>query len=107
MPVGDIHFLSQDWPEKKFVDHLKWGMDRGAVFLGCGEPIDLASASQRAQMAPLRDSVKKELNSLMTGVVERFVKLIDFTNGRWMGFMEGDHYWMFEDGTTTDQLICT
>ncbi|MFA5808735.1 MAG: hypothetical protein WC935_00175 [Thermoleophilia bacterium] len=107
MPVGDIHYLSQDWPQNKVLDHFKWGMDRGAYFLGVGEPIDLASASQRAIMSPLRDSVKKELNGLMTDVVERFVRLLDFTRGRWIGFMEGDHYWMFENGTTTDQMICT
>ena len=107
MPVGDIHYLSTDWPEKKFIEHLKWGLDRGAYFLGVGEPIDLASASQRAIMGPLRDSVKKEFNDMMRGVVERFVRLIDFTAGQWIGFMEGDHYWQFDDGTTTDQLICS
>lgn len=106
MPVGDVHFGSKGWPKQKFVDHLKWGMDRGAWFLGVGEYLDFASFSQRRQMAPLRDQVKEQISNMLTEKSWEFFDLIRFTKGRWIGLLEGDHFWEYEDGTTCDQMLC-
>ena len=107
MPVGDVHYLSEGWPLHKFVGHMKWGMDHGAWFLGMGEYLDPLSASQRFLTNMLRDSAKKELSEFITGAVEDFYRLIEFTKGRWIGLLEGDHRWDFADGTTADQLLCS
>ena len=106
MPVGDIHFGSKGWPKTKFVDHLKWGMERGAWFLGVGEYLDFASFSQRKQMAPLRDHVKDQISHMLNEQTWKFYDLISFTKGRWIGLLEGDHFWEYEDGTTCDQMLC-
>jgi len=106
MPLGDIHEGSEDWPKKKFVEHLKWGIDKGATFLGMGDPFDFTSDSQRAIMAPLRESTKKQLDDFVRERVEKFAELIAFTEGRWIGMLEGNHSWQFQNGRTTDQLLC-
>lgn len=106
MPVGDIHFMSKGWPRQKFKDHLSWGMDRGAHFLGMGEYLDFTSASQRALMAPLRDHVREQISEQIDERVLEFYEMISFTKGRWIGLLEGDHFWTYEDGTTCDQKLC-
>lgn len=106
MPLGDIHEGSVGWPKEKFITHLKWGMDRGATFLGIGEAFDFTSTSQRALIEPLRDSTKKQLDDFMMDRVEKFYDMISFTKGHWMGMLEGDHYWQFQSGFSSDQVLC-
>jgi hypothetical protein len=110
MPLGDIHEGSEGFPEKKFIDHLKWGMDMGGTFLGMGDPFDFTSDSQRAIMAPLRESTKKQLDEFMQNRVEKFADRIEFTKGHWIGMLEGNHSWQFhtglKTGRTSDQLLC-
>lgn len=106
MPVGDVQEGSRGWPEEKFVNHMKWGMERGATFLGMGEYIDFASTSQRAILTTLRDSTTEELDDMIRERLKRFADLISFTKGHWIGLLEGHHYWQFEDGTTSDQFLC-
>ena len=106
MPIGDVHYGSKGWPKNKFVEHMKWGMERGALFLGVGEYLDFTSFSQRKQLAPLRDEVKDEISSMTKDKTWELYDLLAFTKGRWVGMLEGDHYWEFEDGTTCDQMLC-
>jgi len=106
MPVGDVHYLTEGWPQEKFVEHLRWGMDRGAMFLGMGEYIDFASASQRALTSLLRDKVKKQVDELIEEQVEKLARLMEFTRGRWIGLLEGDHRWDYANGTGADQQLC-
>lgn len=106
MPLGDIHEGSEGWPEHKFMAQLEWGMERGATFLGMGEAFDFTSTSQRSLLDPLREGTKKQLDNFMMTRVERFIKLISFTKGHWMGMLEGDHYWQFQNGFSSDQILC-
>jgi len=106
MPIGDIHYLSKGWPEKKFIDHIKWGCDHGATFLGMGDYFDFAATSQRKAMGPLRDDVLEQISDLVTEKVNRFFELIAFSRGRWIGLLEGNHRWEFPNGKTADQLLC-
>jgi hypothetical protein len=106
MPIGDVHYGTKNFPRKRLVDHLRWGMDRGAYFLGMGEYLDLVSFSQRQVLGGLRDSIKEQLDELITAQANEFLNLIDFTKGKWLGLLEGDHRWDFQTGTSVDQYIC-
>ena len=106
MPIGDVHYMTEGWPRQKIIDHLKWGMDRGALFLGMGEYMDFSSASQRVLMSLLRDKVKQQLNEMIREQAEMFFRDIEFSRGSWIGMLEGDHLHTFEDGTTADQYLC-
>lgn len=106
MPLGDIHEGMPNWPKNKFLGHLKWGMERGASFLGMGEYFDFMSTSQRQIAIMFRDSTKKQLDEMIEERVKKFTDLIKFTKGHWIGALEGHHYWVFQNGLTSDQLLC-
>jgi len=105
MPVGDVHCMSKGWPKQKFVDHLKWGVDRGATFLGMGEYIDFSSWSQREKLATLRETTLDQISDMVKDRVQEIGELIAFTRGHWIGLLEGDHFHQFSDGTTSDQML--
>jgi hypothetical protein len=106
MPVGDVHAGSEGWPAQRFKDHIQWGIDRGAYFLGMGEYLDFTSTSQREVLRGLRDSQRRQIDDDRRGDVEKLYKPIETSTGRWLGLLEGDHYYEFLDGTTTDQYLC-
>ena len=106
MPVGDVHAWSAGWPAKKFAEHIKWGVDRGAYFLGMGEYLDFTSGSQRQLLRGMRDSQRQQIDDAMRYNNERLFKLMEPSKGRWLGLLEGHHYHEFVEGTTTDQELC-
>lgn len=105
MPLGDVHAWSEAWPQEKFIRHLEWGMERGAYFLGMGEFIDFTSDSQRRLTQPLRESQHRILDDMIKEKLYQFTQMIAFTKGRWIGVIEGDHYWQYLDGRTSDQDV--
>jgi hypothetical protein len=105
-PIGDIHYGAQGFPIRLFKETVQWLLDRGAFFLGMGEAFDFSSRSQRVQMAPLRDATKKEIDVWISDQIKDLSELLSKTKGRWVGMLEGDHYWTFSDGTTSDQRLC-
>ena len=107
MPIGDVHYGTKGFPVERFVEHLQWGMDRGAWFIGMGEYLDFTSASQRQLLAPLRDSTKLDLDDMVKTQIDEFAELIGFTQGRWIGIIEGDHRYDFATGTSGDQYLAS
>lgn len=106
MPVGDIHYGTKDFPTNKFIEHFKWGMDRGAVFIGMGEYLDFAPHSQRRITSQLREEIQEQMDEMIKQKMREFYRMIEFTAGRWIGLIEGDHRWDFFDGTSADQFLC-
>lgn len=105
-PIGDIQWSGHNGPTakeslKRHIDHC---MELGAYFVGLGDYIDFVSPSNRQKLmaAGLYDTAQLALaekaNELMEEVYEEFLKP---TTGRWLGMVEGHHF--FEaDGDTTD-----
>jgi hypothetical protein len=106
MPIGDVHFGAENFPTRKFVDHLSWGLDRGAVFIGMGEYLDFAPHSQRRITSQLRDEIQREIDDMVRKKMYELYALMAHTGGRWLGMLEGDHRWDFADGTSADQYLC-
>lgn len=111
MPVGDVHYQTRGWPEQKFKDHIAWGLDRGAYFIGMGEFLDSASESQRQVAAQFREETKETLDDLMRESADNLIYLLKETKGRWIGAIEGDHRWDFSSAPagepqSLDQYIC-
>lgn len=109
-PLGDIQY--NGIPHEIWEDGLRRHIDRalglGAWFVGHGDMIDFASPSSRAKLlgsgayqGPMRklDDIASQLED---EVYERFLKP---TVGRWAGMMEGHHYWLHKDGTTSDSRL--
>jgi len=105
LPIGDVHYGAPHFPQEKFVKHLKWGMEAGGYFLGMGDYMDFTSESQRKIVMPLREETKKFIDEMVMTKVREFLDIISFTKGRWLGFIEGHHYWIMENGLSSDQVL--
>jgi len=106
MPVGDVHYGASDFPKRHFVEHIQWGVDRGAYFVGMGDYLDFTSDSQRKILGSLRESTKVQLDDLARMRADELVALMAVSKGRWLGLLTGNHSWLFQDGTNVEQYIC-
>lgn len=112
MPIGDIHYGGGGDNDPCDVDRLKrrldWGMNRGAYFLGMGDYIDVASPSNRNALvkAGFYDSMQQLIEDAGSRLLDRLLDVLKGTEGRWLGLLEGHHYFDFEDGTTSDVRLC-
>lgn len=113
LPVGDIQLdpKRNDRPRTADVDRFKqyiqWGVDHGAYFIGMGDYVDVMSPSNRDKytQAGFYDSVKDALEAKAEEVEGELQDILAPTRGRWLGLLEGHHFFPHEDGTTTDTRL--
>lgn len=107
MPLGDVQLGALGCDEDKFRRHIEWGIKNDALFLGMGDYVDVASPSNRMNIKSIElyDSVHDALEQAAQSAVQRFLHLVEGTKGRWLGMLEGHHFWEFADGTTSDTRI--
>src|SRR5262245_60918416 len=108
-PIGDIQWSGDDGPTAK--DHLRRHIDRclelNAYYFGVGDYTDFLSPSNRSRLEAAnlydraRDTIAAEAYDLMEQVYEKFLKP---TTGRWLGLVEGHHFFQ-RDGQTTDMKL--
>jgi hypothetical protein len=109
IPFGDIHRSSPMCDITRWADFLDWAKSKKrAYFLGMGDYDDLGSTSEREILnnAKLHDSTKITLEQLYMKHVKTLTKELAFTQGRLIGLLDGNHYGLFSDGTTTTQRMC-
>lgn len=108
-PLGDFQWSGVKGSTAQ--DHLRRHIDRcvelGAYFIGMGDYIDFASPSNRARLksAGLYDTAEEVLEDAAGGLVnEVFEKFLKPTVGRWIGLLEGHHFFEY-GGRTSDMLL--
>lgn len=108
LPIGDVQLGAQGVAYERLQRHIAWGLEQGAYFLGMGDYCDVMSPSNRAAWRSVKryDSVTQAMAEKAHEHVAEFLYLVDGTQGRWLGMLEGHHYFDFEDGTTSDTRIC-
>lgn len=106
---GDVHrdaplHAKDKWHED--LERLK--RMKNAYFFGMGDYVDSASSSERECLgrASLHDSTRADLSSIARAKVTLLEKELSFMKGRIIGLIGGNHYFAFEDGTTTDNKLC-
>lgn len=74
-----------------------------------GDYIDVASPSNRSNIKSitLYDSIEDLLEQGTNRLVEEFLDIVKGTEGRWLGLLEGHHFFEFRDGTTSDTKIAS
>lgn len=109
MPIGDIQHTGADGPADldKLQRHIEWGVEHEAVFVGMGDYIDFASPSNRKRLreAGLYDTAEQVVDDAATRLEEDLYDILKPTRGRWLGLVEGHHYFPHLDGTTTGQRL--
>lgn len=108
-PLGDIQWSGDKGSTAR--DHLKRHIDRclelDAWFIGMGDYTDFASPSNRARLAAANvyDTAQEVLEDAASNLVEEvFVRFLKPTRGRWIGLLEGHHFYEF-GGQTSDMLL--
>lgn len=108
VPFGDIHHDSPAHSEEaftKFIDHVRTMKD--VLFLGMGDYMDSFSTSERIIMydTRLHDSTRRREEKESQGRVKSLAAKIQFMRGKLIGLMGGNHFPLYSDGTTGDQLL--
>lgn len=119
IPVGDVHFGSPGHCSPTFketIAHIKSLHDAGAEYrlLGMGDYGEQCSKSERAKLAhqgALHESTHAILDKTANRSLQDLYEQLAFTKGKWIGFIQGNHYWKFltgdeqEKGITSDQVL--
>jgi hypothetical protein len=121
IPIGDVHFDSPGHCRPTFketVAHIKKLHNEGVEYrlYGMGDYIDQCSDSERSKLARqgkegLHESTHATLDRAANGAIKEYCDMLEFTKGKWIGFLQGNHYWRFltgkyqELGKTSDQII--
>jgi len=105
-PIGDIQYDGRqgtaDLPRLKA--HLQKGVDRGVRFIGMGDFVDIMSPSNRSRFAAagLYTTTEQFFDDAVDDLEKELLKVLLPTKGRWLGLLEGHHFFEHKDGTTSD-----
>lgn len=107
IPIGDVQLGAQGCATDRLKRDIEWGLNHNAYFLGMGEYLDILSPSNRAKLrsAVLYDTTEDIIEEITQQKVDEFLQLVDGSKGKWLGMLEGHHYYEFRDGSTTDTRI--
>ncbi len=108
MPIGDAQVGVEAADLKRLKSHMEWGFHtKHALFLGMGDYVDMASPSNRRTLkaAGLYDTVTEALQVKATEDINTFLSMTRYTQGTWLGLLQGHHYMDMADGTTSDMKI--
>lgn len=113
LPVGDIQLDpyvpgKPRWSDvKRLKDYIAWGVDHNAYYIGMGDYVDVMSPSNRDKYksAGFYDSVQDALEAKAVEVQEELHDILSPTRGRWLGLLEGHHFFPHDDGSTTDTRL--
>lgn len=110
-PLGDIQW-SGDRRDLAF-DHLQAHVaalvKQQALFIGMGDYIDFMSPSNRKAWESGRfyDNTRKAVEATATDLTnEVYEKILQPTNGRWLGLLQGHHWFDYKNGATSDTELC-
>ena len=106
MPINDIQYDGPDGVAdlKRLGSHLAWGMERNALFIGLGDFIDFMSPSNRERYAGsnLYTNAKETVDRIATILEDEIMHVLSPTRGRWIGLLQGHHFFEHLDGTSSD-----
>lgn len=106
---GDVHRDSAACNVDAWHNQLDaWRKDKDIYFIGLGDYLDFSSYSERLILdnPKLHDQTKGKFDEWQTKTTKDFIKEISFMKGRILGMIEGNHYWRFQDHTTSTQRMC-
>lgn len=107
VPIGDVQYGAEGVDMKSLRRDIEWGLANNAYFIGMGDYVDVASPSNRQKWkaSGFYDSVHQALEDKAEEHRQDFLRTVKGTEGRWLGMVEGHHFWEFMDGTTTDTRL--
>jgi predicted phosphodiesterase len=108
-PFGDIHRDSHNCDVKRWKEWLKEAKethDEYTYYVGLGDYNDFASYTERKQIRDLHESTCEKLDKVAAADVAKFCDEISFMKGQLLGFVHGNHEWIFLDGKLATEKMC-
>jgi hypothetical protein len=111
MPIGDVQYGVEACDVKMFKKHIEWGVDRNAYFIGMGDMVDFGSPSNRGllramiEKGELYDVAENVLDNAASEHLEMLEEILEPTKGRWLGLLQGHHYYLWSSGATSDTKL--
>jgi predicted phosphodiesterase len=107
---GDVHRDSPNHAHRKWQEFLAYcRTKKDAWFLGMGDYTDSTSSSERSCLGHISDTMHetfaKDLDRLQAAKVDLLAKELSFMSGRLIGLINGNHYYNFNSGINTDQML--
>lgn len=106
-PVGDTHYGAPGCDVEKLRRHIEYGIENGWYFVGMGDYVDgIRPSSRMALQAAVgdRDEVARILDDQGHRLIGELAEILK-AEGRWLGLVKGDHYQVFADGQSSDDLL--
>tara|TARA_Y100000310_G_scaffold343719_1_gene452711 strand:- start:3288 stop:4166 length:879 start_codon:yes stop_codon:yes gene_type:complete len=109
IPLGDIQLQTNE--DTVDIGRLKrvieWGEEHNAYYVGLGDYVDEESPSNRKAIraAGFYDSFHDAIDHESELRLAALQEILEPTKGRWLGLVEGHHYHVFQDGSTTDTRL--
>ncbi len=109
VPFGDVHRDAPTFAHEEWKDFLHRARQLpNPLFLGMGDYQDCASGSERIVIGDdrLHESTKAVLSGHSRGVCKTLVNELGFMKGRLLGMIGGNHFFTFENGSTSEHVLC-
>lgn len=111
LPIGDIQYAGEGSSTAihALQRHIEWGVKNKAHFVGMGDYVDFASPSNRQRLAgaALYDTAVEVIELAADNLTkELYKRCLEPSRDRWLGLLEGHHYYQYAAGMTTDMQLC-
>lgn len=107
VPLGDLHVGADGFNLDRLSAVIDQTLKADCYYIGMGDYIDFMSSSNRERQinAGLFESARTIIDDAATRLVDDVIAVLKPTKGRWLGLLEGNHHWVFDDGVSSDQYI--
>jgi hypothetical protein len=108
-PLGDIQYAGRHGATALAClrRHIDWCLSMpNPWFIGMGDYIDFCSPSNRERLkkAMMYDTAEEVIEAAAGRLVDQVYDVLKATTGRWLGLLEGHHFFEF-GGRTSDMLL--
>lgn len=107
IPLGDIQYGADGAHVDLLRRTIQRGEKAGAWYIGMGDYVDVMSPSNRRRLveADFYDSSLNALEEVAEIHRQQVLRILEPTKGRWLGMLEGHHFYKFMDGSTSDTRL--
>ena len=111
IPFGDVHRDTPSCDEDRwhwFLHRCKTFPQDKTYYLGMGDFNDFASSKEQKALknSDIHDQTRDKFDLIVQQDNRKFAEEISFMRGKLIGLLDGNHNWVFRDGTTATQDLC-
>lgn len=110
VPLGDVHYNAPMFAESEFrqwCETYKRKIDNGesVYFVGMGDYLETFSHSERKALQGVHESSQEWIDDRITDDINSMAKALKFSEGRWLGWITGNHEHITGDGRTVTGML--